>query len=117
MYSSSFSAYCTDDRVLYFVGVVYLTPFRLNMFILIIFSMTSSVRSMEKPNSNVHVRVSSWTYKYWHLTGYQTLAEEVFSRQKRSGEKIANPRVPLFLQFPITQVLFMFEVVPFCVFM
>ena len=117
MYSSSFSAYCTDDSVLYFVGVVYLTPFRLNMFILIIFSMTSSVRSMEKPNSNVHVRVSSWTYKYWHLTGKQTLAEEVFSRQKRSGEKMANPRVPLFLQFPITQVLFMFEVVPFCVFM
>ena len=51
-----------------------------------------------KTGLNVHVRVSSWT---WHLTGNQTLVEEVFSRQKRSGEKMANPRVPLFLQFPI----------------
>jgi hypothetical protein len=85
-------------RLCYFVGVVYLTPFRINMLILTIFSLASSLRSLEKPNSNVHVRVSSWTYKYWHLTGNQPLAEEVFSRQKKSGEKMANPRVPLFLQ-------------------
>ena len=71
---------------------------------------------MEKPNSNVPVRVSSWTYNYWHLTVNQPLAEEVFSRQKKSGEKMANPMVPLFLQYPITKLLFMFEVVPFCTF-
>ena len=83
-------------RVLYFVGVVYLTPFRINMLILTIFSMTSSLRSMEKPNSNDLVRVSSWTYNHWHLTGNPILAEEVFSRQKKSGEKMANLMTPFF---------------------
>ena len=86
----------TTDRVLYFVGVVYLTPFRINMLILTILSMTSSLRSMEKPNSNDLVRVSSWTYNHWHLTGNPILAEEVFSRQKKSGEKMANLLTPFF---------------------
>ena len=84
------------------------------MLILTIFAMTSSIRSMEQPNSNVHVRVSSWTYKYWHLTGKQTLAEEVFSRQKKSGEKW---QIQESLFFAISNnTVSVFEVVPFSVF-
>ena len=79
------SLYKSMKTVCYFVGVVYITTFRINMLILSIFSLTSSLRSMETPNPNVHVRVSSWTYKYWYLTGNPTLTEEVFSRQKKSG--------------------------------